>query len=299
MKPKTLILLPGAILLLVLIAAVVGVFYQTSGNHIAYLTVRGEHATYQGSGLYFYDPASVAGEGILWDVINLVLALPLFVVAIVLSWHNSLRGRLLQAGMLFYFFYQYMQYAVMLAFNPLFLVYVTIFALSAVAFFLNMQSIDVSRLSEHLSVRFPHRLIIGFTLVMSAALTLLWVGGRIIPYTIAGRFPDELAGMTTLQTQAFDLGLVVPLLISTAVLLGRRSPWGYFIAAISCTFGFIMCITIPVWIAVPMIQAGQMNLIEAVPFTLLCLIGLYVSGRYFWSIHEDKKPRSHSEIAAI
>src|SRR6266702_6945146 len=124
MKHKTLILLPGAILLFVLIAAVVGVFYQTSGNHIAYLTVRGEHATYQGYGLYFYDPASVAGEGIVWDVIDLILALPLLTIAIVLSWHNSLRGRLLLAGMLFYFFYQYMQYAVMLALNPLFLVYV-------------------------------------------------------------------------------------------------------------------------------------------------------------------------------
>ena len=136
MKNRTLTLLTGVILLLVLVAAATGVFYQMPGAHIDFVTVRGEHATYQGVGLYRYDPASVAREGVVWDVIDLCLALPLFAAAIVLSRRGSLRGRLLLGGMLFYFFYQYMQYAVMLAFNPLFLVYVAIFALSAVAFFL-------------------------------------------------------------------------------------------------------------------------------------------------------------------
>jgi hypothetical protein len=45
------------------------------------------------------------------------------------------------------------------------------------------------------------------------------VVGRIIPYTLAGRFPDEFAGVTTLVTQAFDLGMLVPLLTSTGILL--------------------------------------------------------------------------------
>ena len=281
MKQRTLILLTGAILLLVLIAAATGVFYQTQGTHIAYTTVRGEHATYQGSGLYYYDPASVALEGMVWDVIDLVLALPLFVIAIVLSWRGSLRGHLLLSGILFYFFYQYMQYAVMVAFDPLFIVYVAIFALSVVAFFLNLQGMDVSRLPAHMSAHFPRRLLIGFTLVMGAALTILWLGGRIIPYTLAGRFPDEIAGMTTLQTQAFDLGMVVPLLISTTVLLWRRSAWGYLVAGISCTFVFIMCVTLPAWIVVPLVQSGQINFVEAAPFTLLCLVGLYIAGRFF------------------
>jgi hypothetical protein len=198
--------------------------------------------------------------------------------------------------MFFYFFYQYMQYAVMVAFNPLFMVYVAIFALSGVAFFLNLWGIDVARLPERVSTRFPRRLLIGFTLVMGVAITLLWLGGRVIPYTLAGHFPDDIAGMTTLQTQAFDLGLVVPLLISTAALLWQRSAWGYLVAGISCTFGFMMSITLPAWIAVPLLQSGQMNLVEAAPFVLLCLVGLYVAGRFFWSIQEKEKMRLPSEI---
>ncbi len=295
---KAVLWLSSLMVLLVLMAATTGVFSQTPGAHIAYVTVRGEHATYQGSGLYTYDPASVAREGIIWDGIDLVLALPLVVMALILSWRGSLRGRLLLGGMLFYFFYQYMQYAVMMAFNPLFVVYIAIFALSGVAFFLNLQSLDVSRLPAQMPARFPRWLFIGFPLVMSAAITILWVAGRIFPYMQAGRFPDEIAGLTTLQTQALDLGLVVPLLISTAILLWQHSPWGYLLAAISLTFGFVMSVALPAWMVVPLIQGGQMNLIEALPFSLLSLIGLFVAGRFFWGVHEEKG-RLPGKIASV
>jgi hypothetical protein len=295
-RSKAVIWLSVLIAALVLIAAATGVFSQTASAHITFVTVRGEHATYQGSGLYAYDPTSVAREGVVWDVIDLCLVLPLFVLAIVLSWRGSLRGRLLLGGLLFYFVYQYLQYATMVAFNPLFLVYVVIFALSAVAFFLNLGGIEVARLSDHVPERFPRRLFIGFTFVMGAALILLWLG-RIIPYTLAGRFPDDYAGLTTLVTQAFDLGMLVPLLISTGILLWRRSAWGYFLAGISSTVGLVMSITLPAWIAVPLIQAGQINLIEAAPFTLLCLLGLYIAGRFFWNIGEERA-RSRGEASS-
>jgi hypothetical protein len=60
MKTKT--LLYGLIGLLVLAATATGVFYQTQGAHIEYVTVRGEPGTLQGSGLYQYDPAAEARE---------------------------------------------------------------------------------------------------------------------------------------------------------------------------------------------------------------------------------------------
>src|SRR3972149_1575826 len=61
MKNKT--LLYGLIGLLVLAATATGVFYQTQGAHIEYVTVRGEPATFQGSGLYQYDPVAGARAG--------------------------------------------------------------------------------------------------------------------------------------------------------------------------------------------------------------------------------------------
>jgi hypothetical protein len=299
MKKSTLTLLSGVILLLVLVATATGVFYHTAGAPIHFVTVRGEHATYQGSGLYRYDPAELSSEGIVWDVINLCLALPLFALALVFSWRGSLRGRLLLGGLLCYFVYVYLQAATGDAFNPLFLVYVTIFALAAVAFFLNLQGIAVSGLPAHFSEHFPRWLFISLTLVISLALTVLWVGGCIIPYTLAGRFPDEDAGMTTLVTQAFDLGMLVPLLLSTAILLWRRSAWGYLLTGISMTVGFLMCVTIPAFIAVPLLQAGQLTLLEAALVVLVCLIGLYGAVRFFWSVREEEGAHPHHEMAPV
>ncbi len=298
MKPRTLTLLSSVILLLVLVAAAIGVFSQTAGAPLHVVTVRGEHATYQGSGLYRYDPALYASEAVIWDVIQLCLALPLLALAIVLTWRGSLRGRLGLCGLLFYFVYVYLQAATGDAFNSLFLVYVAIFALSAVAFFLNVRGIDVPGLAAHLSARFPRRLCIGLTLVASTGLIVLWVGGKIIPYTLAGRFPDEEAGMTTLIAQVFDLGMLVPLLLSTALLLWRRSAWGYLLSGISMTVAFLMSVTIPAFIAVAAIQAGQLTLLEAALLVLVCLIGLYVAARYFWSVREEERARPPREIAA-
>jgi hypothetical protein len=284
---KNTTLLCGLIFLLVLVATATGVFYQTPGAPIEYTTVRGEQALFQESGLYRYNPVSFVREGVIWDGINLFIGLPLFAFAIYLNQKNSLRGRLLLGGLLFYFFYVYLQVMTMYSFNRLFLVYVAVFALSAVAFFLNLHDINVARLPTQVSATFPRRLLIGFTFVMGAALLFLWVG-RIIPLMSTERFPPEWTGLTTLQTQGFDLGMVVPLMLSTGILLWQRSPWGYLLASISLSYGLLMCITLPAWIVVPLIQDGKINSIEAIPFLALCLVGIIVIGLFFRSVREEE-----------
>jgi hypothetical protein len=284
---KNTTLLSALIFLLVLVAAATGVFYQTPGSPIEYTTVRGEQVIFQGSGLYRYDPASFAREGVVWDVINLFIGLPLFAVAIYLNQRSSLRGRLLLGGLLFYFLYVYVLAMTGYSFNRLFLVYVAIFALSAVAFFVNLHAIDVARLPAQISSRFPHRLLIGFTFVMGALLVFLWLR-RIIPIMVTDRFPPDMAGMTTLVSQGFDLGMIVPLLLSTGILLWRRSPWGYWLASVSLSYGLLMCITLPAWIAVPLIQDGKISLIEAGPFLVLCLAGLVLAGMFYGNVQEEK-----------
>jgi hypothetical protein len=119
--------------------------------------VRGEEATLQGNGLYRYDPAFLAREAIIWDGINLLVGVPLLAAGILLTRRRSLRGRLLLAGLLSYFFYVYLMYATMMAFNELFLVYVAIFALCGVAFLLNLAQIEVRRLPTRLAASFPRR----------------------------------------------------------------------------------------------------------------------------------------------
>ena len=285
MKNTTLISI--IIFLLVLVATATGIFYKTPGAPFQFITVRGQTALIQGSGLYFYDPVSVVREGVIWDVINLFIGLPLLAVAILLSQRDSLRGRLFLAGLLFYFFYVYLMLMTMDSFNFMFLVYVAIFGLSAVGFFMNLQKIEVARLPQQVSQKFPGGWFAGFSFTFSAVLLFLWLG-RILPMMSSGQFPPELAGLTTLTTQGFDLGMLVPLGISTGVLLLRRSPLAYLLSGILLSFGLMMFITLPAWIVVPLIQNGSVNLIEASPFMLLCLIGIAFFVTYFRSVQSDK-----------
>ncbi len=284
---KNAILLSGLIWLLVLLATVTGVFYQTPGSPIAYTTVRGEPAIFQGSGLYRYDPAAYVREGIIWDAINLFFGLPLFALAIVLSKRNSLRGRLLLGGFLFYFCYVYGTAMTGNAFNPLFLVYILIFALTGVAFFINLIGIDVKSLPGHVAGRFPRRLFIGFEFVAGAVLTVLWVG-RIVSVMISNRFPDGYAGLSTLTSQAFDLGMIVPLAFAAGILLWWRSPWGYLLASVSLTHGLMMSVALPAFIVVPLIQDGKTTLVEAIPFSLMSLMGLVLVGVFYRCLQEKQ-----------
>jgi hypothetical protein len=283
---KSNILLSVLIFLLVLVATGTGIFYQTAEPRIEYVTVRGEQAIFQGSGLYRYDPAWFAREGVVWDVINLFIGLPLFAVAIYLSQRNSLRGRLLLGGLLFYFFYVYLMAMTGYAFNRLFLVYVAIFGLSAVALFVNVHGIDVARLPAQVSARFPRRIFIGFTFVVSAVLVFLWLG-RIMPIMVNDRFPPDMAGLTTLVSQGIDLGIVVPLMLSTGILLWRRSPWGYLLTSLSLGYGLLMSITLPAFIVVPLIQDGTIPLIEAVPFLVVSLVGLVLAGMFYRNVQQE------------
>ncbi len=278
------ILLSILVFMLVLLATLMGIFYQTPGAPFEYTTVRGEQAVFQGSGLYRYDPAWYVREGVIWDVINLTIGLPLFAAAIYLTQRGSLRGRLLLGGLLFYFFYVYLMAMTANSFNRLFLVYTVIFALSAVAFFINLYGLEVNRLPEQVSSRFPRRLFIGFTFAVSAILSFLWLG-RIIPAMIADQLPPALAGASTLETQGIDLGLIVPLMLSAGILLWRRSPWGYLLTSVSLGYGLMMSISLPSFIVVPLIQDGKTNIIEAIPFALMSLAGLYFVWVFYRNIN--------------
>jgi hypothetical protein len=190
--------LGAALLSLVATATVAGISLETPGSPVVHTTARGETVIYRGHGLYRDDPEPVAFEAVVWDVVDLALTVPLLAFALWRAARGSLRGRLLLAGLCAYLFYRYLMFAVMSAFNPLFLAYVAIFALAPVAFLLNLRTVDVTRLPDAVSPRFPRRLFVGFTLTLGLVLTALWLA-RIVPALARGRLPPELAGMATLS----------------------------------------------------------------------------------------------------
>jgi hypothetical protein len=149
------------ILVLSTIAAAAGLFWPSSGRHFKVTSVMGETVEITGSGLYRFDPlwGSVQAQG--QDAVTLFFGVPALALAVWLANKGSLRGRLLQAGILGYFFYTYTTMAFGTWFNPLFLIYVVLFGSSIYAVVLAVGQIEVTGLSNRFDARFPRRFVIG------------------------------------------------------------------------------------------------------------------------------------------
>jgi hypothetical protein len=282
-------ILLSAIALLVLAATSVGIFYSTEEPDIQGVSLRGQAVVYQGAGIYRYNPVFFVREGVIWDHVNLFVTLPLFILASIFAARGSMKARLFLSGLLAYLWYVYLGTVMMNAFNNLFLMYVGVIALTPIAFISVLRGIRVSSLPESFSDRFPRRLFAAFFLLLALVLAGLWML-RIISVMRTGLFPPEYAGLLTLGSQALDLGLLVPLALGAALLLIRRSAWGYLLAAVGVPFGLMMFISIPLWATVPLIQDGTTNLVEAVPFYLLSLAGIALAIVFVLSI---KRPDRH------
>jgi hypothetical protein len=165
------------------------------------------------------------------DLVALLLGVPLLVISFWFARRGSLRGQLLLAGTLGFFLYTYMSMCFGTAYNQLFLVYVALWGLSLYAFILGMMSFDLGTLPQHFSERLPRRGIAALFIFTAAFLLLAWLG-RIVPSLVSGQIPP-LENITSLFIQAMDLVLVVPLCVVAAILLLRRSAWGYLLSSVA------------------------------------------------------------------
>ena len=219
-----------------------GLFYQTPGQPYTLTSFRGENVTINGHGLYYYDTVSTVAQMQANDLITLVVGLPLLIIATLLAFHGSLRGRLLLTGTLGFFLYTYMSMSMLTAYNSLFLVYVALFGLSLYVFILSMLSFDLADLPRHFSASLPRGWIAGILFAMGGFLFLAWMG-RIVPPLLQNTTP-ALENTTTLVIQAMDLVLIVPLAILSGILLLRRTAWGYLLASVTVLKGLTMALAV-------------------------------------------------------
>ncbi|MGE5224443.1 MAG: hypothetical protein ACM3PY_18560 [Omnitrophica WOR_2 bacterium] len=261
---------------LALIAAAAGLFWPSGGQPYEFHTLWNETVTINGRGLYSYDSLSYAAQAQAQDVITLVIALPLLWVSARFAFRGSLRGQLLLAGTIGYFLYTYMMMVFSMAFNPLFLIYVALFTLSLFAFILCLMSFDIARLPQHFSPRLPRRGIAVQFFAMGSFLLLAWLG-RILPALLYNQPPEDLENTTTLVVQGMDLGIIVPLTFFSAVLLLKRSPWGYLLVSVAQLKFLSYSIAVSA-MALGQILAGiETSPVETAVFPAITLVNLVMS----------------------
>jgi hypothetical protein len=165
------------------------------------------------------------------------------------------------------------------AYNDLFLLYIVYFSASLYAFILAFRMMDLEALPAYISSDLPRRGIAIF-IMLSGLSTGVWLMD-IVAALIEGGVPANVASYATDVTAVIDVGVIMPTAFVTGVLLLRRKPMGYPLAA---TMLILLAL-------VGMIVAGQtvMQIIEGivlspgefaafvVPFVLLSLVAIWLT----------------------
>ncbi|GAB4289420.1 MAG: hypothetical protein Kow0067_15360 [Coriobacteriia bacterium] len=274
-----------AVALLAGIAAAFGVFARGDGSTEEAVSIRGERFEYVTSGVYKYNAERVVAEGAGWDAVTLFLAVPALLIALPGIARGSLRARLVALGLLGYLVYQYLMYSVYWALGPLFPLFIVLYPMAAAGIIWIVHTIDVGRLPERFSARFPRRGMIA----ASAAVGLLLIGmwSQRIVAGLRGDIDGILLGTPTLAIQALDLGVVVPFAFLTAGLLYARRPSGFLLATALAVKGVTMAAAICAMLIVAALVEGGL---EVVPFAIFATVTLafgWLAFRMFASVKPD------------
>ena len=272
--------------LLAAVASAAGIFLRGDLVTRAFTTVRGDRIEYLTAGAYRFNGINVASEGIGWDLVTLLVIVPALAFTMPSLWRGTLRATLLASGLLVYFLYQYAEYAMALAYGPLFPVYVAIVATSVSGLALLLSRVDVASLPARFGPRFPRRAMIGFGLYMAILLAGIWV--PLIARTFTETSVPQLFGGTTLVVQAFDLGFLVPLGLFTAVTVYRRLPVGYLLSAVVIVKGASIALGIAAMLVVEWVTTGEPQLPPVIVFGLTAAAGLAIAVRMYRGI--DGRP---------
>jgi hypothetical protein len=273
----------------VAVVASIGVFARGDGTAQPFVTVRGETVEFVTTGIYAWNPERLVAEGVGWDVFTLFVGVPALLLAIRGVARGSLRWRLFATGMLGYLFYQYLMYAMAWAIGPLLLPFVGIYAASMIGIAWFVSTIPVADLPRQVTDRFPRRGMAVFSGLMALLLLGMWV--PMIIEVLRGELTDNLRGQTTLVVQALDLGIVVPLSVATAVLLLRRRPFGYLLAATLVVKGLAMATAIVAMLLSAWSVEGELAVGELVIFGLAAMACLVLLVRMYRALSDEPIPR--------
>ncbi len=189
------------------------------------------------------------------DIVNLALVSPAWLILATLALRGSLRAYLLWLGVLTFTAYNYVIYAFSIPFGPLFLPWVAVLGLTIYALIGGVEALDCGAVKTCFNSRRAVTVVAWLLIVTAILFALLWLSED-LPALVAGARPQSIVDMAlpTNPVHVLDLGFFLPLGIATGVLLLRRKPLGYSLAAPFIVF--IVLTGIPILVT-PVVQAAR------------------------------------------
>jgi hypothetical protein len=169
------------------------------------------------------------------DWVTLVVAVPLLIAGLARAASGSVRGTLVWLGLVGYAFYNHLFYLFGAALNVFFPIYVLALVLSAIVLVLALSQIDPRQIASRFRSTAPVQLIGGSLAFIGTGLASVWIA-LWAGYVFAGR-PTPVDPETFKLVAALDLSVMVPALTAGGVLIWKRVPWGFVLAAIASIQG--------------------------------------------------------------
>lgn len=184
---------------------------------------------------FYQDAPTLVSQARAQDLLTAFVAVPALAASLRYARRGSLRGYVLWLGVTGYVLYTYASYAFMTAFNPLYLVYTTLLALSLVAFVGGMVRLDAAAVKDALDGR-PLRSVVAFEVLVVVLVAGVWLA-EIVPALLEGTVPAsvETANLPVSVIHSLDLGVVLPAFLVAAYWLARSEPWGYALSVVLLT----------------------------------------------------------------
>jgi hypothetical protein len=189
-------------------------------------------------GMYGGDVPVVAALARGSDFTAVVVGVPLLGLALVGSVRRSARAHLAWLGMLAYLVYDYAYYVYGGTFTDLFVVHVAILMASVSALVLALIDLDVAAIVARFGRRTPARWISGLLMLLGSSIIVMWTYNS-VAFAITGDDPTDVLPLPMDRVHlgyAIDLTLFGPVAVLAAVLLWRRTPWGYVLGAVVSQF---------------------------------------------------------------
>lgn len=220
---------------LTLIATSSGIFSNAGPGPSTFLSVHGEEVRLYGKGVYRNMSAEVAPQGIAQDYVTLFLGIPILLISYFFYRKGSLAGKIVLTGTMFYFLVTYVFFTMMALFNQLYLVWVSLIALSFFSFIQLILSFNLAELEASFAGKVPSKFIGGFLMFNGVAIGLLWLS-VVVPPLIDSTYPDAVEHYTTLVVQALDLSILLPCSFISGYMIFRKHMQGYLLAPVYAVF---------------------------------------------------------------
>lgn len=272
------------VILLSLVASLAGSLSYGIGDYRTVTTPRGEVVEVADAGIYRYSVRALVTGGTPWDVVRLLVGIPVLLVSFILHLRGSLRGTVLFVGSLASFLYQYLLWTFSWAFSALFLVYVALFSLSLWTLAFVLAGIDAAQVRAAIGKRFPVKTVASFSFALSALLVLKCLA-EILPSVGSTMMPAGATGYYTMVDQALDLGLLAPFGIVAGVLLLRRESLGYVLSSSSLMLFLSVGLSVIAGEVMLGLSSSHMNLMGIGVFTVFVSAALALLVRVLTSIH--------------